>query len=238
VKHHEDSNEMVTQGLDFLADRLKKYKEQGARFAKWRAVFTISEHTPTVAAMELNAHNLARYASLCQDLDIVPIVEPELLMEGTHSLEQCANTTEEILHRVFHALHRQHVMLEYMILKPNMVIPGKDHQPQSDPMAVANATLNALARAVPAAVPSINFLSGGQTAIEATANLHAMNALATKKPWQLSFSYGRALQEPALKAWAGKEENVQQAQTALFKRSKLNAAASVGEYTEQLEGDY
>jgi len=188
--------------------------------------------------MQLNAHNLARYAAVCQDNDIIPIVEPEVLMEGTHSLERCAHVTEEILHLVFHALHKQHVILEYMLLKPNMVLPGADAQPRAEATAIANATLHALERTVPNAVPSINFLSGGQSAQEATTNLNAMNALNRKKAWQLTFSYGRALQEPALKAWAGKAENREQAQTALYKRAKLNGAASLGQFTETMEGDY
>jgi len=238
VKIKEGGEENVTQGLDGLTARLKTYKEQGARFAKWRAVFHITQSTPTVLAIELNAHNLARYAYICQSQDIVPIVEPELLMEGTHSIEECAEVTEEILHRVFHALHRQHVSLEHMVLKPNMVIPGTDHQPQADPMAIANATIRALKHAVPAAVPSINFLSGGQSAKEATVNLSTINAVVSHKPWHLSFSYGRALQEPTLKAWAGDENNRQLAQTALLKRVKLNSAAVQGEYTEMMEGDF
>lgn len=227
-------DENITQGLDGLAERLATYKEMGARFAKWRAVLNISDRTPSRLAVKTNAEVLARYAAICQSQGIVPIVEPELLMDGDHTLERCFEATEQTLHQVFHALNRHKVILEGMILKPGMVIAGADHKPVASVNEVAQNTLRALRRTVPAAVPSINFLSGGQSPELATANLNAMNV--TKHlPWLLSFSYGRALQEPALKAWLGKPENVPAAQQALLKRAKLNSVACRGEYNEKME---
>ena len=226
--------ENITQGLDGLAERLQCYKKQGARFAKWRDVFTVSDRYPSYAAIHANAQCLARYAAVCQAEAIVPIVEPEILMEGPHSLDHCARLSEWILNTVFEALYIHNVALEYMILKPNMVIPGKDCKDQSNPKAIAEATVKILKHAVPAAVPTINFLSGGQSSEAATANLNAMNALGPH-PWQLSFSYGRALQDHCIKAWKGQAENINPAQQALLKRAKLNSAATLGNYKAEME---
>jgi fructose-bisphosphate aldolase, class I len=226
--------ENITQGLDGLGERLKQYKALGARFAKWRAVIPIKEHIPTAYGLHANAQALARYASICQAEGIVPIVEPEVLMDGDHTLERCEVITENTLTEVFEQLHLNRVQLEFMILKPNMVVPGIKHQPQASVTEVADATLKVLRRTVPAAVPSINFLSGGQGDEEATAHLNEMNKN-KHNPWHLSFSYGRALQAPALKAWCGQEQNVHNAQKALLKRARLNGTATYGEYSEQLE---
>ena len=229
------SGDMITQGLDGLADRLKRYKEQGARFAKWREVYPIEVHTPSRLGIKANAEVLARYAAICQSVGIVPIVEPEVLIDGDHTIERCAEVIEVVQHAVYHALHRYGVILEHTILKPSMVTPGKAHANKASPERVAEQTIKVLRRSVPAAVPSINFLSGGQTDEEATANLNAMNAIATVQPWELSFSYGRALQQPALHAWAGKTENAQAAQQALMKRARLNGAARYGKYDVKME---
>lgn len=225
----------ITQGLDELAERLQTYKTQGVRFAKWREVYPISEHNPTALGLEANAETLARYAAICQMEGFVPIVEPEVLIDGDHAIERSAEVIEEVLHTVFHALHRHKVVLECIVLKPSMVTPGKDLPSRASPEQVAEATIKVFRRAVPAAVPSINFLSGGQTPEEATANLNAMNAMFPAAPWELSFSYGRALQEPALKAWQGKTENAAATQQALFQRAFLNGAARIGEYTPAME---
>lgn len=225
----------VTHGLQGLAERLAGYKELGARFAKWRAVITIGDGLPSTRAIEVNADSLARYAAICQELGIVPIVEPEVLMDGNHSIERCAGVTEEVLETVFHALHRHRVQLEYMLLKPNMVLPGKDCPQQAAPEEIAAATLSCFRRTVPAAVPGINFLSGGQSDEAATANLNAMNTYPQQQPWQLSFSYGRALQAPALKAWHGVAANRVAGQQALLKRARLNSAARQGKYTASME---
>jgi fructose-bisphosphate aldolase class I len=225
----------VTQGLDGLAERLRTYKAQGARFAKWREVYLIGAQNPTALGIEANAEMLARYAAVCQEEGFVPIVEPEVLINGDHTLERCFDVTETVLHAVFHALHRHHVILEYTVLKPSMVLPGKKHPPKATPEQVAAATVKVLRRAVPAAVPSINFLSGGQGPEEATANLNAMNALFPNVSWELSFSYGRALQEPVLHAWAGKKETVPAAQQAFYRRAKLNGLARRGKYTVEME---
>jgi len=227
--------DVVTQGLDGLAERLAGYKGQGARFAKWREVYSISPHNPTQAGITSNAEVLARYAAICQSLGLVPIVEPEVLLDGDHSIERCLEVIELVQHAVFHALHRHRVELEYTVLKPSMVVPGKDAPNRASPEEIAEKTLAAMRRSVPAAVPGINFLSGGQTPEEATANLNAMNALAGNAPWQLSFSYGRALQQPVLEAWQGKPENLQAAQQALYKRARLNGAARYGNYSAQME---
>lgn len=226
--------DQITQGLDGLADRLKIYKEQGARFAKWREVYPIEVNTPSILGIEANAEVLARYATICQSVGIVPIVEPEVLIDGDHTIERCAEVIEKVQHAVYHALHRYGVVLEHTILKPSMVTPGKEHANKASPQQVAEQTIKVLRRTVPAAVPSINFLSGGQTDEEATANLNAMNAM-SQQPWELSFSYGRALQQPALKAWQGKKENATAAQDALFKRARLNGAARYGEYSPDME---
>jgi fructose-bisphosphate aldolase class I len=224
----------VTQGLDGLAKRLDAYKQQGARFAKWRAVYNVSDTLPSRLAIEANAEALASYAAICQEKGVVPIVEPEVLMDGKHTIDRCAEVTEAVLHEVFHALHRHAVVLEHTLLKPSMVVPGKDHAQQAEPAEVAACTIRVLRRTVPAAVPGIFFLSGGQTPAEATANLDAMNRLGTQ-PWQLSFSYGRALQDPALRAWKGQAANLRETQTALLKRARLNGAAREGTYAASME---
>ena len=228
--------DFITQGLDGLAERLEIYQGQGARFAKWREVYAIAHHLPSTSGIAANAEMLARYAAVCQSAGFVPIVEPEVLMDGDHTVERCAEVTEAVLHAVFHALHRHHVVLEHMLLKPNMVVPGKE-QPKASPETVAEATLKVLRRTVPAAVPSINFLSGGQDPEEATANLNALNQCGGPSPWRLSISYGRALQQPALHAWGGKPENAKAAQQALLKRARLNGLAMRGGYTPEMEND-
>lgn len=229
--------ETVTQGLDGLAQRLSEYKQLGARFAKWRAVINIGAGIPTPQAIASNAHALARYAAICQEQELVPIVEPEVLMDGDHTLATSARVTEEVLHAVFHALHLQRVALEYMILKPNMVEPGRACAEPATPQQVAQATLVCLRRTVPAAVPGINFLSGGQSEATATANLHALNATVEKQPWVLSFSYGRALQASVLRAWRGEAANKSIAQQQLYKRARLNSAAAQGKYTAAMENE-
>ena len=229
--------DMITQGLDGLADRLKVYKEQGARFAKWREVYPIDTHNPTSLGVEANAEVLARYAAICQSVGIVPIVEPEVLIDGDHSIQRCFEVIEAVQHAVYHALHRHGAILEHTILKPSMVTPGKESTTKASPEEVAENTVKVLRRTVPAAVPSINFLSGGQTDEEATANLNAMNAMYINQPWELSFSYGRALQQPALHTWQGKVENHEAAQYALLKRARLNGAARYGKYTVAMEKD-
>lgn len=226
--------DLITQGLDGLADRLRGYKQQGARFAKWREVYAIDQHIPSQHGIEANAEMLARYAAVCQAEGLVPIVEPEVLMDGDHDIDRHAEVTEAVQHAVFHALHRHHVVLELMILKPNMVLPGKDNR-RADPDEVAAATLTILKRTVPAAVPSINFLSGGQGPEEATANLNAINQLGMTTSWNLSISYGRALQQIALQAWQGDEKNELAAQQALLKRARLNHFAQLGEYKPDME---
>jgi len=225
----------VTQGLDGLAERLQHYKTLGARFAKWREVYAITARNPTPLGVEANAEMLARYAAVCQQEGVVPVVEPEVLIDGDHDIERAAEVIETVLHSVFHALQRHRVILEGMLLKPSMVTPGKDHPVKANPGAVAAATVRVFRRTVPAAVPGINFLSGGQTPAEATANLNAMNAMFPDAPWALSFSYGRALQEPVLAAWRGNAANTGTAQQALYKRARLNGAARRGEYSADME---
>ena len=228
--------EKISEGLDGLRDRLSEYYQFGARFAKWRAVITIGENIPSRACIEANAHALARYAALCQEAGLVPIVEPEVLMDGDHTMERCFEVTEEVLHTVFNQLYKQGVMLEGMILKPNMVLPGLACPTQESADAIADATVKCFLRAVPAAVPGITFLSGGQSAELASARLNAMNVrFKSKLPWELSFSFGRALQQPAMEIWHGREANVQEAQKALYHRSKCNFAARRGEYTMESE---
>ena len=227
--------DLVTQGLDGLAERLRTYKLQGARFAKWREVYPITDRNPTTLGITVNAEVLARYAAVCQQEGIVPIVEPEILLDGDHSLQRCAEVTEAVLHAVFDALHGHAVTLEWMLLKPSMVLPGKESVEKAGPEEVARESLKVLRRAVPAAVPSINFLSGGQTAEQATVNLNAMNVLLPQAPWELSFSYARALQQPVLETWCGKQENVEAAQNAFRLRARLNAAARSGQYKPELE---
>jgi fructose-bisphosphate aldolase class I len=228
------TGDVITYGLDGLAERLQSYKKLGARFAKWRELYPITSHNPSPLGISANAEVLARYAAVCQEEGIVPIVEPEVLMDGDHDIDRCAEVTEQVLHAVFHALHLHHVSFEHMILKPNMVLPSKACR-KAEPQEVAVATLKLLRRTVPAAVPSINFLSGGQDPIEATANLNAINHLRGNAPWQLSISYGRALQQPALQAWQGKLENGYAAQCALLKRARLNSLARQGKYTATME---
>lgn len=225
----------ITYGLDGLEERLQGYREQGARFAKWRDVYHITDTNPSQLAIEANAEVLARYAAVCQSLGVVPIVEPEVLIDGHHTIEHSAQVSESVLKAVFDALHRHGVVLERMLLKPSMVTPGKSHTTQANPEQVAEATLHVFRRVVPAAVPGIVFLSGGQTPEEATANLNAINQHGPQ-PWALSFSYGRALQEPAQKAWAGTLENGAAAQSAMHKRAQLNGAARNGEYSTDMEG--
>jgi fructose-bisphosphate aldolase class I len=227
--------DLITQGLDGLGERLKTYKAKGARFAKWREVYGITDVNPTPLGIAANAEVLARYAAICQEAGIVPIVEPEVLIDGDHTIERCYNVSEAVLHAVFDALSRHRVLLEGMVLKPSMVLPGKDHPPKASPEEVADSTLRVLHRCVPAAVPSINFLSGGQSPEEATANLNAMNVMYPKAPWVLSFSYARALQDPAMKVWGGRKENVAAAQAAFYQRVKMNSLARAGKWTQAME---
>jgi len=226
--------DLITKGLDGLADRLITYIEQGARFAKWRDVYPITATNPTQLSLHANAERLAHYAAACQELGIVPIVEPEVLMDGDHDIERCEEVTERVLYDVFKALLQYGVTLEHMILKPNMVLPGKDCR-TADPDQIAEATIRVLRRTVPAAVPSINFLSGGQSPEEATININAINQIGG--PWQLGTSYGRALQQPVLEAWQGKIEKVEAAEIALLKRARLNSLARQGQYKPNLETD-
>ena len=228
--------ENVTEGLDGLRDRIKEYAAMGARFAKWRAVIRITDALPSPLCVSVNAHALARYAALCQEQGIVPIVEPEVLMDGSHTIERCEDVTSSILHAVFHALFEQCVRLEGMLLKPNMVIAGKNCPKQASVQEVATATVRCLRRHVPAAVPGIVFLSGGQSEVLATSHLNAINKLDLPKPWKISFSYGRALQDPAMEAWHGKQQNLKAAQQAFYQRAKCNSAAAIGKYTSALEG--
>jgi fructose-bisphosphate aldolase class I len=230
------ANETITEGLDGLRERLAEYYSLGARFAKWRAVIDIAEHIPSRFAIEANAHALARYAALCQEANIVPIVEPEVLMDGSHSLERCEAVTNETLQVVFTALHSHRIHLEGMILKPNMVISGKKASQRATPAQVASATLRTLKRQVPSAVPGIAFLSGGQSSAEASEHLSLMNQ-AGPLPWALTFSYGRALQDEALKAWGGKPENFALGQQTFLRRARLNGLAQTGAYTAKLEQD-
>lgn len=231
--------ELVTVGLDKLADRLKKYYERGARFAKWRAVIDIGSGTdgrgiPTMTAIHVNAHALARYAALCQAAQIVPIVEPEVLMDGDHDIDRCYDVTQRVLNKVFQELRVQRVELEGMVLKPNMVVSGKKSAKQAPVQEVAEKTIRLLKACVPAAVPGIAFLSGGQSDEEATAHLDAMNRIGGL-PWKLTFSYGRALQAAPQKAWSGKAENVAAGQRAFTHRARMNALASKGEWDTGLE---
>src|SRR5690606_36052491 len=224
----------ITEGLDGLAKRLRRYREQGARFTKWRAVYNVSPTLPSALAIDANAHALARYAAICQNEGFVPIVEPEVLIDGEHSIERCNEVSEQVLHAVFDALHRQRAVLECLLLKPSMVLPGKSAR-KAPPEEVAKHTIAVLRRTVPAAVPGIFFLSGGQTPEEATANLDAMNRLGPQ-PWVLSFSYARALQEPALSAWRGDAANAQAAQRALVHRARMNALGREGPSGAAMDG--
>jgi fructose-bisphosphate aldolase class I len=228
--------EKVTEGLDGLRDRLKEYSQMGARFAKWRAVIAVGERIPSRAAIEANANALARYAALCQEAGLVPVVEPEVLMDGAHTLERCGEVTEEVLRTVFSQLYTQGVMLEGMILKPNMVLPGSTCPTQETVEQVADATVGCLLRAVPAAVPGIAFLSGGQSAELASVRLNAMNVrFKSRLPWALAFSFARAIQQPALEIWRGQEAQVLGAQRALDHRARCNRAARRGEYNAAME---
>ena len=226
--------ELITAGLDKLAGRLEKYYAQGARFAKWRAVIDIGQNIPSRTAIHVNAHALARYAALCQAAQIVPIVEPEVLMDGDHDIERCYAVTQRVLNKTFQELRIQRVALEGMILKPNMVVSGKKSTRQASVDEVAEKTIRLLKACVPAAVPGIAFLSGGQSDEQATAHLDAMNRIGGL-PWHLTFSYGRALQAAPQKAWAGKAENVAAGQRAFIHRARMNSLASKGEWTADLE---
>ncbi|GBO51857.1 fructose-bisphosphate aldolase class I [Pseudanabaena sp. lw0831] len=230
------SGEKITEGLDGLRDRLKEYFQMGARFAKWRAVITIDDRFPSRDCIEANSQALARYAALCQEVGLVPIVEPEVLMDGEHTIERCYKVTEEVLHTVFNHLYTQRVILEGIILKPNMILSGLNCSAQASVDEVANDTVNCLLRNVPAAVSGIAFLSGGQSSELASARLNAMNLrFKSRSPWALTFSFGRAIQQPALDIWQGKEANVAKAQQALLHRAKCNWAARQGEYKTAME---
>jgi len=226
--------EKVTEGLSGLRERLSGYRDRGARFAKWRAVITIGDGIPTPFCLRANAHALARYAALCQEVGLVPIVEPEVLMDGPHTIERCEEVTTAALSLVFSELLEHRVALEGTLLKPNMVLSGKECPGQAGAGTVAEATVRTLRRVVPSAVPGIVFLSGGQSPEQATGHLSAMNALG-RHPWELSFSYGRALQDPVLKAWKGNPANAAAAQRAFHHRSKCNGAARFGRYTKEME---
>ena len=226
--------ELVTVGLDKLAERLKKYYERGARFAKWRAVIDIGSGIPSMTAISVNAHALARYAALCQAAQIVPIVEPEVLMDGDHDIERCYEVTSRVLNKTFQELRVQRVALEGMILKPNMAVAGKKSARQASVQEVAEKTIRLLKACVPAAVPGIAFLSGGQSDEEATAHLNAINAIGNL-PWKVTFSYGRALQAAPQKAWSGKSENVAAGQRAFSHRARMNGLASTGQWTADIE---
>src|SRR5450759_3619381 len=228
--------EKITEGLDCLRDRLVEYVQMGARFAKWRAVIVVGNGIPSHGCIEANAQSLARYAALCQEAGLVPIVEPEVLMDGSHTLEQCFEVTEEVLRTVFNQLYTQRVTLEGMILKPNMVLPGLTCSKQESVDEVADVTVECLLRAVPAAVPGIAFLSGGQSGELASARLNAMNVrFKSRLPWALSFSFARAIQQPALEIWHGEETNVPTAQQILCNRAKCNRAAIRGKYNDTME---
>ena len=228
--------EKITEGLDGLRDRLEEYFQMGARFAKWRAVIAVGDGIPSRGCIEANAQALARYAALCQEAGLVPVVEPEVLMDGEHTLERCGEVTEEVLRTVFIQLYTQRVMLEGMILKPNMVLPGLTCPRQEAVDEVADATVRCLLRAVPAAVPGIAFLSGGQSAELASARLNAMNVrFKSRLPWALAFSFARAIQQPALEIWRGEEAHVSAAQQALYHRARCNRAARRGEYNAAME---
>jgi len=228
--------EKITEGLDGLRARLKEYAQMGARFAKWRAVITIGPGIPSRACVEANAQALARYAALCQEAGLVPIVEPEVLMDGNHPIERCLALTEEVLHMVFDELYSQQVMLEGLLLKPNMILPGLACPEQETVNEVADATVKCLLRAVPAAVPGIVFLSGGQSGELASARLNAMNLrFRGRLPWALAFSFARAIQQPALEIWQGDEAHVSAAQQALVHRARCNRAARRGEYDAAME---
>ena len=229
------ANEKITEGLDSLRDRLAEYKTLGAKFAKWRAVITIGENIPSQSCIDANEHALARYAGLCQEAGIVPMVEPEVLMDADNTIERCYEVTETTLSTLFNTLRNQDVSIEHTILKTNMVISGKKCSVQADVQTVASQTIRCLRKNVPAELPGIVFLSGGQSAELATAHLNAMNTNNSDLPWPLSFSYGRALQQPCLKIWAGDARNVEAAQKALLHREKCNSLACIGAYNKDME---
>jgi fructose-bisphosphate aldolase class I len=229
--------ELVTEGLDGLRDRLRAYRAIGARFAKWRAVIRIDEGLPTAACVHANAQAMARYAALCQEEGLVPIVEPEVLRDGAHTIERCEEVTEHVLQAVFEALFDQHVSLEGMLLKPNMITAGRDRARRASVEEVAAASLRALSRQVAPAVPAIVFLSGGQDHLLATQHLSAINQLDGPKPWRLSYSFARALQEEALEVWHGRSENVSAGQHAFFHRAQCDSAAVLGRYRSDMEGE-
>ena len=233
----EGSVEQYTKGLEGLGSRLEKHKKFGCRFAKWRAVYHITENTPTEMPIKKNAQDLAKYAKICQEHSIVPIVEPEVLIDGTHSIDNCYKVTEKVLKEVFAALKKENVMINHTILKPSMVISGKEASNRAGVDEVASETVKCLKSTVPAELPSINFLSGGQTPQEATAHLNRIHTLGENLPWYLSFSYARALQDPALKAWQGKKENFKAGQQAFIKRARLNSLATMGKYTKDMENN-
>jgi fructose-bisphosphate aldolase, class I len=226
--------ETVTEGLDGLRDRLAEYKELGARFAKWRSTYSITDELPSANCIDVNAHALARYAALCQEADIVPIVEPEVLMDGTHTIERAFAVTEAVQHAVFRSLYEQRCAYDGLLLKPNMVLLGYESPAQVSDEKIADATIRCFRRTVPAAVPGIVFLSGGQSDEEATARLNAMNTLGPH-PWELSFSYGRALQAAALKAWRGDPANVEAGREAYLHRARMNSLARFGQWKPDLE---
>ena len=228
--------DLITQGLDGLAERLRTYKAQGARFTKWREVYAIGPANPTPLGIAANAEVLARYAAICQSEGLVPIVEPEVLIDGDHTLERAFEVSEAVLHAVFDALYRHRVVSECIILKPSMVVPGKASSRKARPEEVAVATLKVLRRTVPASVPTVNFLSGGQGPEEATANLNAINARDPRAPWVLSFSFARALQDPVMHGWAGNAKNVAPAQQAFHHRLRMNSLAREGRWTPAAEG--
>ena len=230
--------EKITEGLDGLRGRLSEYFEMGARFAKWRAVLSIGDGTPNRECINANAQALARYAALCQEAGLVPVVEPEVLMDGSHTMEACRDATEQVLKSVFTELLAQRVLLEGMILKPNMVLPGLNCPRQESADEVADATVECLRRTVPAAVPGVAFLSGGQSGELASERLNAMNLKhKSRLPWAVAFSFGRAIQQPALEIWHGSSANTSAAQQALFHRAMCNRAARLGEYTAQVESE-
>lgn len=231
------AREHITEGLDGLGGRLKEYWELGARFAKWRAVFAVTDTLPSDGGIHANAHALARYAAICQEHNLVPIVEPEVLMDGSHTIERCEEVTGRVLFALFAALHDQQVALEGVLLKPNMVIAGKQCLRQASVNDVAVATLRCLRRHVPAAVPGVVFLSGGQHYRVATTHLSAINQVEGPRPWKLSFSYGRALQDEALEAWRGRDERVTLGQLAFYHRAKCDSAAALGRYTTSMESE-
>ena len=229
-------NEKVTEGLDGLRERLAEYKKLGARFAKWRAVITIGDGIPTTQCITANAHALARYAALCQEADIVPIVEPEVLMNGNHTIQKCFEVSEQVQKILFYQLYKYRINLEGIILKPNMVIQGLESPEKNSAGEVAEATVNCLLESVPASVPAIAFLSGGQSPETATAHLNAINKnFINRLPWIVTFSFARAIQQPAIEAWKGKDANIEEAQKLLYKRAKLDATARSGKYNKDME---